>query len=310
MIFVTEPKAKDGTWWQASFLYPCRCRAIGTFMEQYEMRVMMKTVARSQRLFVVFSLLLALSSIWGTFGWATESGPLYFVQITDTHWGDKDHIERTRKIVEQINRLPFDVQFVVHTGDITMDRVEDVQTVSEGLRVLKNLKVPVHFVPGNHDILENRLKATRRAYEKAFNSLLYVEEYGGVVFAFVYTEPLARSFSLKGYKPLAQLEKALRRNQGKPVIVFHHTPSVADFYENRMHKGWTDSIRDKWLRLLNSYEVKAVIAGHFHRDEHHWLGAVPLYVCSPVAGYYGRQATFRIYEYQNGRISYRTQYLH
>jgi 3',5'-cyclic AMP phosphodiesterase CpdA len=270
---------------------------------------MIKSAARFQTSLVVIVLLLALSFVWGTVGWATESSPLYFVQITDTHWGDKDHIERTRKIVKQINQLPFAIQFVVHTGDITMDRVEDIQTVSEGLEVLKKLKVPVHFVPGNHDILEGKLKTTRQAYEKGFGTLLSVEEYSGVVFILVYTEPLAKSFSVEGYEPLAQLGKALGRSQGKPLIVFHHTPSVESFYKNHMHEGWNDSVRDEWVRLLNSYDVKAVIAGHFHRDEHHWLGEVPLYVCAPVAGYWGRQATFRIYEYRNGRISYRTQYL-
>jgi UDP-2,3-diacylglucosamine pyrophosphatase LpxH len=63
------------------------------------------------------------------------------------------------------------------------------------------------------------------------------------------------------------------------------------------------------VKLINSYNVKAVIAGHFHRDELHWLENVPLYVSSPVAGYWGRQATFRIYEYSNGKIGYRTQYI-
>ena len=54
--------------------------------------------------------------------------------------------------------------------------------------------MPVHFVPGNHDTLESEFKTTRRVYEKDFGSLLYVEEHEGVIFIFVYTEPLARSF--------------------------------------------------------------------------------------------------------------------
>jgi predicted Fe-Mo cluster-binding NifX family protein len=32
-------------------------------------------------------------------------------------------------------------------------------------------------------------------------------------------------------------------------------------------------------------------------------------VCPPVANYFGRQSTFRIYEYKNGKVGYRTQYL-
>jgi UDP-2,3-diacylglucosamine pyrophosphatase LpxH len=76
-----------------------------------------------------------------------------------------------------------------------------------------------------------------------------------------------------------------------------------------MHRGWRKEVREKWERLLNSANVKAVIAGHFHRDEFHWLGEVPLYVAEPVAGYWGRQCTFRIYEYRGGKVGYRTVYV-
>ena len=64
-----------------------------------------------------------------------------------------------------------------------------------------------------------------------------------------------------------------------------------------------------WEKLVNTHNVKAVIAGHFHRDEFHWLGHVPLYVSGPVANFWNRNATFRLYEYRNGQIGYRTQYL-
>jgi hypothetical protein len=105
------------------------------------------------------------------------------------------------------------------------------------------------------------------------------------------------------------LEARLKQSDGKPVVIFHHGPSVDDFYKNRMHGGWKQAIREQWIALLNRYEVKAVIAGHFHRDEHHWLGDVPLYVSAPVSGFWGRQATYRVYEYKDGKLGYRTQYL-
>jgi UDP-2,3-diacylglucosamine pyrophosphatase LpxH len=60
---------------------------------------------------------------------------------------------------------------------------------------------------------------------------------------------------------------------------------------------------------LAGYDVKAVITGHFHRDELHWVGGRPVFAAPPVAGYWGRQASFRLYEYRDGRLSYRTIYL-
>ncbi len=233
----------------------------------------------------------------------------YFVQISDTHFGDGDHAKRVARVVDRINNLPMKIECVVHTGDITMNKILDEATLTNARSVLGDLQVPIHYVPGNHDFLPKLLEETRRTYESNFGTLISKAEYKGVVFIFICTEPLAQSFILEGFEPLKELEGYLQRADGRPVLLFHHTPSVEDFYRNKIHEGWKRKFRDKWEKFINTHNVKAVIAGHFHRDEHHWLGNVPLYVCSPVAGYWGRQATFRIYEFKNGKISYRTQYI-
>ena len=238
-----------------------------------------------------------------------QENHFYFVQITDTHFGDKDHLDRTKKAVERINKLPMPIKCVVHTGDIAMNNIEDKSVIDFGLSILKKLTVPIHYVPGNHDILRQKLKLTHKAYIEKFGGLISQAEYNDVLFIFVYTEPLRKAFTIEGYPPMELLENYLKQSEGKPVIVFHHAPSVDDFYKNKFHKSWKKEMREKWVKLINAYNVKAVIAGHFHRDEHHWLGDVPLYVSPPIAGYWGRQATFRIYEYRNGKIGYRTQYI-
>lgn len=236
----------------------------------------------------------------------------YFAQITDTHLdGQGFHTRRTQKVVEAVNRLPVKVACVVHTGDIVMDRIGDESVRKTALSVLGRLRPRVHFIAGNHDILgrQDLIVPTAAAYRQAFGPLCTRAEYHGVVFLFVYTEASAKGFRVEGVDALAWLTRALKAARGKPVIVFHHTPSVRDFHSNRFHRGWPEDVRHRWVRLLNAHNVKAVIAGHFHRDEHHWLGNVPLYVCSSVAGYWGRQATFRLYEYRNGKVGYRTVYI-
>ena len=237
-------------------------------------------------------------------------GPhFYFVQITDTHFGDGDNYERVEKIVETINNLPMEINCVVHTGDITSDNIEEDSIVVRGLSSLDKLQYPIHFLPGNHDILKKNLDVTKQHYLENFGPLLEVKEYEGILFIFIFTEPLAQSFEVEGFDPLLELEVILQNANGKPAIVFHHTPSANDFYRNAMHDSWKQDSRVKWEKLLNSYNVKAVMAGHFHRDEHHWLGNVPLYVSAPVGGWWGRQASFRIFEYKNGKLGYRTQYI-
>jgi 3',5'-cyclic AMP phosphodiesterase CpdA len=239
----------------------------------------------------------------------TDGARFHFAQLADIHFGRAENTPRITTAVETINALPMKIEFVAVTGDVTHESLENDSVVSECLDVLNGLTPPVHFLPGNHDILRKARDVTVEAYKKHFGDLISQQEYHGVVSIFMYTEPLAHSFTVPGYEPLKELERRLKEAAGKPVIIFHHTPSVESFHVNRMHPGWPKELREKWVALLNTYRVTAVIAGHFHRDEFHWLGDVPLYICSPVAGQWGRQATFRIYEYTDGKISYRTQYL-
>ena len=239
----------------------------------------------------------------------TNHAHFYFVQISDTHLGDRDFFERTRKIVDTINHLPMPIEFTAVTGDFTMERTDDGVTFSNGVNVLKGLTMPFYLLPGNHDILPKKFKETSQVFTNFTGGFLTRAERQGVVFLFMYTEPLAEAFPVEGYEPLRQLEQCLKEAGDKPVVVFHHTPSVEDFYNNQMHPGWPQDVADQWGRLLNAYRVRAAIAGHFHRDEMHMLGNVPLYVAPAVATYWGRTTAFRIYEVADGRIvSYRTQY--
>jgi alkaline phosphatase D len=233
----------------------------------------------------------------------------YFVQISDTHFGAGDHLARTRRLVDQIKRLPFDIVCVVHTGDIFADNIADAAVRAEGLEVLKQLPAPLHLLPGNHDILQNDLEKTSGAYTRGIGPLIHSVEYHGVVFIFAYTEPLALGFEVKDYDALRELEAAFARAAGKPIILFHHRPAVDDYYEHAMAPGWGAQARSGLEALLSAHNVKAVITGHFHRDELHWAGGTPIFAAPPVAGYWGRQAGFRVYEYRDGRLGYRTVYL-
>ncbi len=239
----------------------------------------------------------------------TGNNPVYFVQITDTHFGLYDNSSRTEKIVAQINALPFPISCVLHTGDIFSDNIQNEKILAESKAILTKLKAPILFVPGNHDIHKKTAASDGLTYTKNFNPLVESKEYNGMVFITVFTEPLSKHFTDQDFNPLQALKTELEKAGGKPVVICHHTPSVDDFYLNKVHRGWPDEARMKWITLLNQHNVKAVLAGHFHRDELHWLGKIPLYVCPPVSAAFGRQATFRIYKYRGGNVSYQTQYV-
>ncbi|MCK5160005.1 MAG: hypothetical protein KAQ99_00375, partial [Candidatus Aureabacteria bacterium] len=63
------------------------------------------------RLILLISLLFIAEH--GTYAQEPAETHFYFVQITDTHFGEGDHLERTRKAVERINNLPMEIKCVV-----------------------------------------------------------------------------------------------------------------------------------------------------------------------------------------------------
>ncbi|MEH0021426.1 MAG: metallophosphoesterase [Desulfobacter sp.] len=235
----------------------------------------------------------------------------FFVQITDTHLGIPENNARARKIVAAVNRLPMTIQCVVHTGDVYDRSVWGKQgAVADAAEVFKPLKPPVYFLPGNHDIdLDGDRKKTMDTWVRHFSPLVYSRMIQGVAFVFAYTDSLREGVAVEGFHPFDALQSEIKTPGNAPVLLFHHGPSVPNFYRNRFHRGWADRFRREWHDLIRRNNVTAVITGHFHRDELHWLGHVPVYVSGPAAEKFGRQACFRIYEYNDGRLGYTAQYL-
>ncbi|MDD4059969.1 MAG: metallophosphoesterase, partial [Kiritimatiellae bacterium] len=123
-------------------------------------------------------------------------GPVAFVQISDSHYGNPLHAYRFRQAAEKINALPFDVAVVVHTGDFASDNLH-IETTGAGVsNLLSLIERPLLCVPGNHDLLakgvnpEARLAKCVDVYTRYIGPLGSVYETNGVVFITVYTEPL------------------------------------------------------------------------------------------------------------------------
>ena len=83
--------------------------------------------------------------------------PVYFVHISDSHFGPTAAYERhgyrpqpcVERAVEIINNLPTRPDFVVHTGDVVTD--PDEEAYRRATAVFQQLQMPVYFVTGNHD---------------------------------------------------------------------------------------------------------------------------------------------------------------
>jgi 3',5'-cyclic AMP phosphodiesterase CpdA len=239
---------------------------------------------------------------------ATNSTHFYFVQLTDTHMGSPRENEPATAFVDAINQLPMPIECVMHTGDIFADRMGDPDVLGLATSTFARLKVPFHALAGNHDILTNNTENLAGIFTNAFGPLAGRIEYKGVVFIWAYTEPLRGYIRVRNYDPLKAVAGLLAEAGDKPVVIFHHHPGVEDFHNNTMYPGWPEESRRRWEALITRPNVKAVITGHFHRDELHWMGDIPVYVGEPATFYWGRQPAFRVYEYRDGRLGYRTVY--
>jgi len=263
----------------------------------------------------ILSFSIAVSFLFPVLSYgAEEQQPLEddsftFVQITDLHFGIKGNLENAPKIIKSVNSLPMEVQFVAVTGDVFHDNIDDEKMVDRAASVFEKLKPQAYFIPGNHDLHPKNFSEERAVFENKFGPLCVRKEIKNVVMLFIYLEPLRKNSESKNYNPFEVLEENLKQCGTKPVIIFTHSPPVLDFHENEMYYVWDKENMAKLLKILASYNVKAMVTGHLHRNELHWEAELPMYVSEPVSNQFGRQPAYRIYEYKKGKLSYTTQYL-
>ena len=131
------------------------------------------------------------------------------------------------------------------------------------------------------------------------------------VFIAVTTEHVYREMpDVLDFDALGWLAKQIERAGDKLIFVFTHVPDGPDFYNNEVHPGWPEPARQTWRDILKKGNVKAVFAGHFHRDELQQNDdGIPTFVANSIADFWGRQASFKIYTYENGRIGFRSVYI-
>ncbi len=242
---------------------------------------------------------------------AVDGGSFYFIQLTDAHWGARDGVTQTRQAVAMINALPVKVEFVAVTGDIFSDSIRREDVREDGLDAMKGLKVPVYYLPGNHDLMPSDMARTTGLFEKYFGPLTRKVEVCGVTCLFSCTEMREGETRHPGEVERDWVEKMLEGSGAvKPVLLFMHRPPLHDMLNGSDGEvSWDNPYDTRWEELFVRHpEIKAVFAGHFHRDVMTWIGSVPVYVSAALARFWDRQPSFRLYQYQGGRINYWTLY--
>jgi len=199
---------------------------------------------------------------------AAEPGGLTFLQISDSHMGfDKPANPNVNGTLEEaigkIKALPAKPAFMIHTGDIT--HLSKPAEFDDADRIIKQAGLDVHYVPGEHDILDEGVKLYRERYGRnAKGAGWYSFDDKGVHFI-----GLVNVANLKaggqgtlGDEQLAWLADDLKgRTASTPIVLFAHIPLWAVYPT----WGWGTEDSGRALDLLKGFGSVTVLNGHIHQ---------------------------------------------
>jgi 3',5'-cyclic AMP phosphodiesterase CpdA len=199
---------------------------------------------------------------------AAEPSRMTFVQISDSHVGfDKpanpDAIGTLKEAIGQIKGLPAKPSFVIHTGDVT--HLSKPSEFDDADRIISQAGLDVHYVPGEHDFLDQEVKLYRERYGRnAKGAGWYSFDADGVHFVGLVNVVNLKAGGLGnlGEQQLAWLQDDLGgRSSSTPIVVFAHIP-LWSVYPNW---GWGTQDAARALDVLKRFGSVTILNGHIHQ---------------------------------------------
>ena len=200
---------------------------------------------------------------------AADAKGFSFLQISDSHVGfdkpaNSNALGTLKEAIAKVKAMPTRPSFMIHTGDIT--HLSKPAEFDNADQVIGEAKLPVHYVPGEHDIIdEDRGKAYLERYGKGSKGAgWYSFDDGGVHFI-----GLVNVVDLKGgglgnlgADQLAWLEDDLKgKSDSTPIVVFAHIPLWIVYPQ----WGWGTDDGMQALTLLKRFGSVTVLNGHIHQ---------------------------------------------
>jgi 3',5'-cyclic AMP phosphodiesterase CpdA len=200
---------------------------------------------------------------------AQEVKGFTFLQISDSHIGfDKPANPGAKGTLEEaiarVKALPGKPSFMLHTGDIS--HLSKPAEFDDADKIIGEAKLDVHYVPGEHDILdEEQGRLYRDRYGRgARGAGWYSFDANGVHFVGLVNvvDLKAGGLGNLGGEQLAWLADDLKGRSGsQPVVVFAHIP-LWTVYPSW---GWGTQDSEQALALLKRFGSVTVLNGHIHQ---------------------------------------------
>lgn len=212
---------------------------------------------------------ISLDAAFGAGAPRKTTGGVRFVQISDTHIGfnkpaNPDPLATLRETIAKVKALPEAPDFILHTGDVTHLATPAQFDTAQSL--LSELGVPIHFVPGEHDLVDG---ADLHPFLDRFGSAAnangwYSFDAGGAHFiALVNVVHLGdRGMGTLGAEQIAWLKKDVEGLPAStPIVVFAHFPLWALYPD----WGWGTEDSMTALALLKRFGSVTLLNGHIHQ---------------------------------------------
>lgn len=247
--------------------------------------------------------------------------PFFFMQMADTQYGmftgdkgfEKER-ELVTKAVAHINRLK--PRFVIVCGDLTNATPKHDRYASQVQQFKRDFSqvspdIPLVCVCGNHDIGNRPNPSSIASYSEHFGDDYFGFWVGGVrslvLNSSVIKDPTESKDVLERQdKWLRRMLVEARQAEAVHVLVFQHhpwflkTPDEKDQYFNL-----PIDYRTKTLALMREAGVRAIFAGHYHRNAYGKDGDMEMITTGPVGRPLGKDPSgFRIVRVFEDRIDH------
>ena len=217
---------------------------------------------------------------------AEEARGLTFLQISDSHVGfDKpanpNAIGTLEEAVARIAAIPVKPAFMIHTGDIS--HLSKVTEFDNADRIISQTRLDVHYVPGEHDFLDEERKLYLERYGRGTKGAgWYSFDANGVHFIGLVNvvDLKAGGLGNLGSDQLEWLAADLKgRSASTPIVVFAHIPLWTVYPE----WGWGTEDGGRALELLKGFGSVTVLNGHIHQVMQKVEGSVTFHTARSTA---------------------------
>ena len=199
---------------------------------------------------------------------AQEAKGLTFLQISDSHVGfDKpanpNALGTLEEAIARVNALPRKPSFMIHTGDIS--HLSKASEFDDADRIISQTRLDVHYVPGEHDFLDEERKLYAERYGRGTKGAgWYSFDANGVHFIGLVNvvDLKAGGLGNLGHDQLEWLEADVKgRSASTPIVVFAHIPLWTVYQD----WGWGTDDGAQALGYLKRFGSVTVLNGHIHQ---------------------------------------------